>query len=204
MITPNYVESSKRISIAPTHPRQGDSGSEDEMKWYCVQVGPKREHIAAANLQVEEGVEVFCPRIRYRKKTRRGVIWFVEAMFPMYLFARFDYPRHHRFVRHAHGVSTIVHFGREIGVVPDEVVETLKERCAAENGIPIIQIDPPINEGDVVKVEEGPFRGVEALVTRVLSAKERVRILIEVMGRQVELELETGAVVTKESPRVYL
>ena len=86
MITPNYVESSKQISIAPTHPRPGDSGSEDEMKWYCVQVGPKREHIAAANLQVEEGVEVFCPRIRYRKKTRRGVIWFVEAMFPCLLY----------------------------------------------------------------------------------------------------------------------
>ena len=59
--------------------------------WFCLRAQPKREHIAAACLRQNSEVEVFCPRVRFRKHTNRGPVWFVESMFPGYLFARFDY-----------------------------------------------------------------------------------------------------------------
>jgi transcriptional antiterminator RfaH len=43
-------------------------------EWFCVRTQTKREHIAAGHLREIEGVEVFCPRLRYRKATRRGKI----------------------------------------------------------------------------------------------------------------------------------
>ena len=51
-------------------------------EWFCVRCQTKREHIAAGHLRELLGVEVFCPRLRYRKATRRGKIWWMEPMFP--------------------------------------------------------------------------------------------------------------------------
>src|SRR5271166_6904013 len=68
--------------------------------WFCLKAQPKREHIAAACLRQISEVEAFCPRVRFRKRTNRGPVWFVEPMFPGYLFARFDYGAYHWRIRH--------------------------------------------------------------------------------------------------------
>ena len=47
------------------------SESASSTEWYCVRTQTKREHIAAGHLRELEGVEVFCPRLKYRKATRR-------------------------------------------------------------------------------------------------------------------------------------
>jgi len=52
--------------------------------WFCLGAQPKREHIAAACLRQISEVEVFCPRVRFRKSTNRGPVWFIESMFPGY------------------------------------------------------------------------------------------------------------------------
>jgi hypothetical protein len=39
-------------------------------------------------------------------------------------------------------------------------------------------------------VLEGPFRGFEAIVTRVVPAQERVCVLLEFLGRQSMVQLE--------------
>jgi transcriptional antiterminator RfaH len=62
----------------------------DEKKWYCVRTQTKRERVAADNLRALAEVEVFCPVLRYRKATRRGKIWWEEALFPGYVLARFQ------------------------------------------------------------------------------------------------------------------
>jgi len=41
--------------------------------WYCARTKPKHEHIAAANLQKNLGLEVFHPRLRMERATRRGI-----------------------------------------------------------------------------------------------------------------------------------
>src|SRR5258705_250702 len=59
--------------------------------WFCLRARSKHEHIAARHLQQMTDVEVFLPRIRFRRKTRQGPAWVTEALFPNYLFARFDW-----------------------------------------------------------------------------------------------------------------
>ena len=117
---------------------------ENELAWYCLRSQPKHEHIAAASLKRLEEVEVYCPRIRFRKATRRGAVWFVEAMFPGYLIARFHFSKLHLAVRHANGVSTILHFGSQVPRLDDQLIATLRSLCAgAENDVKVI--DPEIN-----------------------------------------------------------
>ena len=61
----------------------------DDLRWRCLRARPKGEHLAAQHLRAA-GFEAFSPRIRHQKKTTRGRIWFVEAMFPGYLFCRYS------------------------------------------------------------------------------------------------------------------
>ena len=56
--------------------------------WYCARTQPKHEHIAAAGVARKLDLEVFHPRLRIEKATRRGVVRFVEPLFPCYIFVR--------------------------------------------------------------------------------------------------------------------
>src|SRR5271163_1802212 len=78
--------------------------------WFCVQTHPKHEHIAAAGLAKMGGFEVFNPRIRVRRATRRGPVWFVESAFPGYVFVCFNLQHHIDTVRYCSSVSRVVHF----------------------------------------------------------------------------------------------
>ena len=66
--------------------------------------------------------------MRFRKQTARGLVWFIEPMFPGYLFARFEYDASHRLVRHGRSISGCVQFGYRFGLLPDLLIEELKAR----------------------------------------------------------------------------
>jgi transcriptional antiterminator RfaH len=160
----------------------------DEPLWFCLKTQPKREHLAAITLRRQFGMECLSPRLRFRKMTRRGAVWFVEAMFPSYLFAKFIYPKQHRAVESSHGVSGIVHFGDHLATLSEDIVGGLQARVGAEE---IVTVDSSIEVGQLVEITDGPFQGLEAVVTHLLPAKERVRVLLQFLGRSVEMELPT-------------
>lgn len=159
--------------------------------WFCLKAHPKREHLAAAGLRRQWGVPCFSPRLRFRKMTRRGAVWFVEAMFPGYLFAQFVYSEGHRHIEHAPGVQSLVQFGDQVAAVDSATIEFLQKSAGEQE---IVTVDPAINVGDPVRLTEGPFQGLEALVVEVLPAKERVRVLLEFLGRSVTTEVSTPKV----------
>ena len=43
--------------------------------WFCLRTQPKHEHIAAAHLKDDPGIEIYLPRIRFKRATRRGPVW---------------------------------------------------------------------------------------------------------------------------------
>jgi transcriptional antiterminator RfaH len=155
-------------------------GSDYESAWYCVRSHPKREHIAAAHLRLLDGVDVFNPRLRIRKATRRGVVTFVESLFPNYIFARFNPEFAFNNVRYAPSVSTIVHFGVRVTSVPDAVIEELRREFGEGE---MIDCERHVAEGDIVTIGEGPFYGMTAKVLRVLTPHQRVEVLLEFLGR---------------------
>jgi transcriptional antiterminator RfaH len=157
--------------------------------WFCLKAQPKREHIAAACLRQIFEVEVFCPRVRFRKSTARGLIWFVESMFPGYLFARFDYAVYPRQINLSPGVNGFLRFGERLALLPDELIEEIRSRTGPDE---IVEIAPGLQPGQGVRITKGPFEGLEALVTRLITARDRVEILIECMGRTLRAEAGAG------------
>jgi len=166
--------------------------------WFCLKVQPKREHLAATGLRREFEIGCFAPRLRFRKMTRRGTVWFVEAMFPAYLFAHFVYAEQHRRIVHSPGVRGIVQFGEQVATVAAEAIAAIQQYTGEEE---IVTVDPEIKVGQTVQIAEGPFQGLHALVTRILPAKERIRVLLEFLGRSVETELPTPGVLSVERMR---
>jgi transcriptional antiterminator RfaH len=169
-----------------------------ETAWYCVQAKHKHEHIAAAHLRELKGVIVFCPRIRFKRETRTGVAWVTEALFPGYLFAQFDLVRMHRVVGYAPGVRAIVRFANRYPIIDEVTVAQLSEHVG-EKEIKVIDYEP--SQGDNVKLAGGAFAGLDAVVTQVLPARARVRVLMDFLGRKIEAEFESSAVLRSEANR---
>jgi transcriptional antiterminator RfaH len=166
--------------------------------WFCVRTQPKHEHLAATALRRQLEITCFSPRLRFRRATRRGAVWFVEAMFPGYLFAEFVYSRQHRQVEYSSGIQGFVRFGDQVAALDSSTIANLRQTADEEE---IVIFDPEIQVGQAVRIAEGPFQGLEALVTHLLPAKERIRVLLEFLGRSLETEVPAPKVLPLVSPR---
>ena len=154
--------------------------------WFCLKSQPKHEHIAAAHLRQNSAVGVFLPRIRFKRATRQGTVWVTEALFPGYLFARFDWQSTLRLVQHSRGVRGVVHFGERWPAIPDAVILELQQAVGATG---LHTIPENLKPGDDMEITEGAMRGLRAVVTRVLPGRERIAVLMEFLGRQTMIEL---------------
>lgn len=164
----------------------------DEPLWFCVKTQPKHEKLAAQLLRSRVGLEVFSPVLRFQRATVTGRKWFEEALFPGYIFGRFPFRTHYRLVASSMGVTKIVGFGGQPAVVDAGVIEDLRMFVQDNETIEIL---PQIVPGDEVTVLDGPFRGLRAVVTRIMPAKERVAVLLDLLGTQREVEVTAARVV---------
>lgn len=169
------------------------AGSEQvgAMAWYCARTKPKHEHIVAAGLKRNLGLEVFHPRLRIERPTRRGVVRVVEPLFPCYVFVRCDIEECLDGVRYVNGVSSLVHFGQRIPIVPDHVVEELKQCFETD----LMDVEDHISPGTEVVVGEGAFLGFNGIVLRVMPAKQRVQILLDFLGRTTLTEVDRKSLI---------
>ncbi|HXT10432.1 MAG TPA: transcriptional activator RfaH [Candidatus Angelobacter sp.] len=160
--------------------------------WYCARTKPKHEHIVAAGLKRNLGLEVFHPRLRIERPTRRGVVRIVEPLFPCYVFVRCNISECLDGVRYVNGVSSLVHFGQRIPIVPDQVVEELRQCFESEE---LMDVEDRITPGAEVTVGEGAFQGFNGIVLRVMPAKQRVQILLDFLGRTTLAEVDRKSLI---------
>jgi transcriptional antiterminator RfaH len=163
----------------------------EEVLWYCIRTKPKQEGLATRLLRVELGMEVFAPRIRFQRARAGGIVRVNEAMFPGYLFARFSYPGLHRRVAATSGVTGTLSFGGRPAVLDASIIADLRRHVAEGE---TVEIAHEVKEGEEVKVIQGPFHGVRALVTRVLPSRERIAILLDMLGQEREIEVSRESV----------
>jgi transcription antitermination factor NusG len=163
-----------------------------EPHWFCLKTQTKHEKLAAHFLRTQAGLEVFSPVLRFQRATVSGKKWFEEALFPGYIFGKFPYRTHYRLVASSMGVTKIVGFGGQPAVVDEGVIGELREYVRDNE---VIEIIPQVVPGEEVTVLDGPFKGLRAVVTRVMPAKGRVAVLLDLLGTQREVEVTINRVV---------
>jgi transcriptional antiterminator RfaH len=161
-----------------------------ESAWYCARTKAKHEHIAAANLKKKLGLEVFHPRLRMERATQRGVMRVVEPLFPCYIFVRCRLTESMESIRHSAGISSLVHFGQRIPVVPDGTIEELRQCFETEEPM---AVEDGLLAGAEVMIAEGAFLGYPATVVRALPAVRRVQILLDFLGRPTLAEVDRSS-----------
>jgi transcriptional antiterminator RfaH len=167
----------------------------ERLAWYCARTKPKHEHIAAANVSRHLGLEVFHPRLRVERATRRGAVRVIESLFPGYIFVRCEIDRSLNEIKHANGISSLVHFGVKIPAVPDSVIEELQECFESEEPM---TVESRLSPGDEVVVTDGAFAGMRAFVLRAMPARQRVQILLDILGGPTPVEVDRSAVVLEQ------
>ena len=149
--------------------------------WHAVLCKPRREEVAAANLE-NQGYEVYLPRLTLLK--RRAGRWteMIEPLFPRYLFI------HHRDsnkslapVRSTLGVKDFVRFHNTPAVVPEDVIQELHRRADPDTGLHRINISP-FHAGARVRFTAGTFAGLEGIF-EMESGDARVVVLLNLLGK---------------------
>lgn len=169
-----------------------------EPLWYAVQTRAKSEHIAAAGLRQLSDIEVYCPRLKFQRPTSRGKVWFTEALFPGYLFARFKAAELLRAVSYGSAVSRLLRFGEDYAVLPELAISQIRAEMGGADLREVMIIPEP---GDEVEVAEGPFRGMRGIVTNLLGGAERVRVLLDILGRVNEVEVPAHRLRSDREPQ---
>jgi transcriptional antiterminator RfaH len=159
-------------------------------RWYAVHALPFAEARAESQLR-RQGFRTFQPKrrktIRHARKLRT-----VEApFFPRYLFIVLDLTRHQwRSVNGTFGVSRLVTRGDQPHPVPRGVVEAL---IAAADARGILQFAEKLQIGGSVRLMAGPFAEQLAILDE-LDDFGRVRVLLDILGRQVTISTEANNV----------
>ena len=120
-------------------------------------------------------------------------------MFPGYFFAQFDHVTERRRVEHAAGVRGFVQFGDRLATIDATIIDALRERMEADE---LVTLDPEIKVGQEVQIAHGPLQGLEVLVTQLLPPSERVRVLLEFLGRSLQMEVSRKTLIQPRSAAV--
>ena len=150
------------------------------LNWYAVRTKAQSEYLAAQVLG-GQGFEVFLPLVG-SPKPRAGRE--DTPLFPGYLFLRYD-------VEHQDwpsltvlpGILGWVRFNGVVPAVPDEIVELIAERVQAINCTGGLWTR--FRRGQRVQVVSGKMEGLAEVVEEPRSPEDRVKVLLEFMGRQV-------------------
>lgn len=154
------------------------------VNWYVIQTKPRDEARCTEEL-TRKGIETFCPMGReYRWRRRR---YETVPLFPGYVFALFEYPGSYYQVKWTPGVSRLVQFGDAPTCLEDSIVEGLRS-AMDEKGV--IDLTPPVREGDKVMFRFGPLKGLVGTVLRCRSAQERVVVLMDHLASQMRLQVD--------------
>ena len=153
--------------------------------WYVIQTKPKKEEEAKSYLSTA-GVEMFNPLIETFTLRNKGMSKELKPLFPGYIFGRFDLESNYRLVKWAKGVKKILGFGAYPTPIPEEAVEIIKERTNPQG---IVRAKHDFEPNDVVRVKTGPMKDLAGIFERWLSDRERVRILLKIIGYQPAVEM---------------
>jgi transcriptional antiterminator RfaH len=146
-----------------------------------VHTKPHQERAVEGGL-LNRGIETYLPVLKPRRTQARRQAR-PRPFFSGYLFARLDLTTIPlSSINWSPGVNRVVSFGGQPAVVHDEVLDWLKRRLAEVEESDYFR-GLPLRSGDRLLVVRGPLRDMEAIFDQRLSSQDRVRVLVEILGR---------------------
>ena len=161
-------------------------------RWYVAQTHARSELNALSNL-TRQGFRAYVPQYLKRRRHARRTETVKRPLFPGYLFVLIDVERMRwRAIRSTVGVRSLICNGESPLPVPTGVVEDIRSREDQTGVIPIKE-PVPFQKGETVRITHGAICDQIGLFECV-SDDERVYVLLNLLGRQVRLNVPLNAV----------
>ena len=158
--------------------------------WYVIQTKPKKEEEARSYLSAR-GIEIFSPLMEISALRNGRMGKELKPLFPGYIFGNFDLEQNYPLVRWGRGVKKVLSFGGYPTPLSEELVEIIRERADTQG---IVRLKHHFNANDVIRITAGPLRDLLGIFERWISDRERVRILLNLMGYQPAIEIHCSMI----------
>jgi transcriptional antiterminator RfaH len=153
-------------------------------RWYVVYSKPRKEEFALSQLRAK-GLEVFYPKLLLPASSSRPTR--VVPLFPSYLFVRINLVSSEYYtVIWSPGVKRIISFDGVPTPLEDGIVASLKDQADPYGLIPG---RANLRIGQEVVIKSGPFDGLIGVVRELPDGKQRVKVLMELLSRQIDVEV---------------
>ena len=152
-------------------------------KWIAVYTKSRHEQIVINELSKKD-IESFCPMFKERRQWSDRKKWVHFPLFRSYVFARIHL-KENIFVLQTIGVNKIVKFQNKISIIPDQVINDIKN--VVDGGYKIQQVDYFI-KGDEVNVVSGPLKGVNGII-QYLKGDSRIIMKVEAIRQAFSIEI---------------
>lgn len=160
-----------------------DSKSE-ALKWYALHVHARKEQLVASQLE-NRSLECFLPTYKSLRKWSDRTKEIQQALFPGYVFCRFDYENRQPVVMTA-GVTQVVGNGKV--AIPIAVAEIEALQVAVSSGIQT-QPWPYLQTGEYVQINYGHLAGLQGILVN-FKGNHRVVLSVTLLQRSLALEVE--------------
>lgn len=159
--------------------------------WAVIMTKPNCEQIAVHNLQ-RQGYQCYFPRFVDQNPPKAALI---RPLFPRYLFVLINQVWYS--IRGTRGVSYILLGENGPSIIQDSVIDSIKSKENDQGFIVISdnKIVERFSKGDKVKAIDGPLVGVD-LIYQGMAPHERVKVLIDMLGRKVPAFIEEKILTT--------
>ena len=154
-------------------------------KWIAVYTKSRHEQIVINELSKKD-IESFCPMFKERRQWSDRKKWVHFPLFRSYVFARIHL-KENIFVLQTIGVNKIVKFQNKISIIPDQVINDIKN--IVDGGYKIQQVDYFV-KGDEVSVVSGPLKGVNGIIQD-LKGDNRLIMKVEAIRQAFSIEISS-------------
>ena len=154
--------------------------------WIAVYTKSRHEQIVVNELS-KKNIESYCPMFKERRQWSDRKKWVHFPLFRSYVFANIEL-NENIYVLQTIGVNKIVKFQEKISIIPDQVIDNIKN--IVEGGYNIEQADYFI-KGDEVRVVSGPLKGLDGVVIDLRGAN-KIIIKIEAIQQAFSVEISSG------------
>lgn len=161
-------------------------------RWYVAHTRPHAERYAVDHL-LRQDFLAYVPFCRKLRRHARRCEMVKSPMFPRYVFVALDMAIDRwRSINGTRGISHLVCFGGRPEALPEGTVETLRAQEDDDGFVSLASLTL-FDRGARLRVLDGSFAGKIGIYER-MSAAERVVLLFDLLGHEVEVSVPLHAV----------
>jgi transcription antitermination factor NusG len=155
--------------------------------WRALYLRSRQEKVVERDL-LEDGFEVYLPKVKKLKQWSDRKKWVEEPLFPGYCFVHVSEKEYHQILTH-YAVIKYVSFGGKPSVMRSYHIEGIK-RILGEN-IDFRLTKRNFRKGEIVEIGVGPMTGCKGEVVKA-SGKKKLIIRLQDIGYSMVVNIPTA------------